>query len=54
MTDLVLETVDLAFTYPDGTHALKGINMDIKKGEKVAVMGANGQGNLHYFHILMG
>ncbi len=49
MTDLVLETVDLAFTYPDGTHALKGINMDIKKGEKVAVMGANGAGKSTLF-----
>ena len=49
MLESVLETIDLVFTYPDGTHALKGINMDIKKGEKVAVMGANGAGKSTLF-----
>lgn len=35
---------DLHYRYPDGTHALKGINLEIKKGEAIAIMGPNGAG----------
>src|SRR5574344_1102836 len=45
----MLETQDITFTYPDGTRALKNINMNINKGEKVAVMGANGAGKSTLF-----
>ena len=30
-----LETKNLSFTYPDGTQALKNVNIQIKKGEKI-------------------
>lgn len=49
MSEPILETQDLTFTYPDGTRALKNINMSINKGEKVAVMGANGAGKSTLF-----
>ena len=49
MSEPILETQDLTFTYPDGTQALKNINMSINKGEKVAVMGANGAGKSTLF-----
>ena len=49
MSEPILETQDLTFTYPDGTRALKNINMSINKGEKVAVMGANGEGKSTLF-----
>jgi len=45
--DLILETEDLKKSYMTGhveTHALCGINMDIKRGEFVAVMGPSGSG----------
>jgi len=35
---------NLSFTYPDGTLALKNINLAIKKGEYVVIMGQNGAG----------
>lgn len=49
MSEPILETQNLTFTYPDGTRALKNINMSINKGEKVAVMGANGAGKSTLF-----
>ncbi|MFH0888689.1 MAG: ABC transporter ATP-binding protein [Planctomycetota bacterium] len=35
---------DLSFNYPDGSPALKEINLDIKEGESVGIIGPNGAG----------
>jgi cobalt/nickel transport system ATP-binding protein len=52
----ILEAEDLVFSYPDGTKALDGLSISIKKGKKVAVLGANGAGKstlfLHFNGIL--
>lgn len=39
-----IQVVDLDFEYPDGTQALKDINLDIVKGEFIALIGQNGSG----------
>lgn len=49
MTDIQLSTENLSFTYHDGTQALKNINIEIQKGEKVAIIGANGAGKSTLF-----
>ena len=44
MDDLMYSVRNVSYKYPDGTHALSGINLDVKKGEFIGLLGANGSG----------
>lgn len=39
-----VEIKDLKFTYPDGTVALSGIDIDVEHGQSIALLGPNGAG----------
>lgn len=41
---LAVEIRNLHFTYPDGTQALRGVNLHVREGERLALLGANGAG----------
>ena len=50
-----IETVNLTYTYPDGTKALDCINFSVEKGQNIAILGPNGAGKstlLHHFNGL--
>jgi energy-coupling factor transport system ATP-binding protein len=42
--ELYIEVRDVDFVYPDGTQALTEINLEIRKGEMIALIGQNGSG----------
>ncbi|GAB4306026.1 MAG: ATP-binding cassette domain-containing protein [Methanobacteriaceae archaeon] len=49
MTRPIIQTKKMSFTYPDGTTALRNINMEILEGERVAIIGPNGAGKSTLF-----
>jgi cobalt/nickel transport system ATP-binding protein len=40
----LIQIHNLEYAYPDGRIALKGIHLDVERGEKIALVGANGAG----------
>ena len=54
----VLTVKDLRFSYPDGHSALNGVSLNLRSGDKVALVGPNGAGKstlmLHLNGILHG
>jgi ATP-binding cassette subfamily C protein len=49
-----LRLKDLEFSYGDGPTVLKGVNLEIQPGEKVAFVGASGGGKTTLVQIILG
>lgn len=48
--DIIIKAEQVNYSYEDTkSHALKNLSLEIKKGQKVAVMGANGSGKSTFF-----
>lgn len=58
MTEYAVRLTRLNYTYPDGTKALDGIDLDVAFGERIAIVGPSGAGKstllLHLNGVLTG
>jgi ATP-binding cassette subfamily C protein len=52
--DIGIEIKDLSFSYQENINILTNINMHIKEGSKVAIVGASGSGKTTLSNILVG
>ena len=50
----MIQIQNLHLTYPDGTHALKGINLTISRGDFLLICGANGSGKTTLIRLICG
>ncbi len=44
MDNLIYSVKGVSYKYPDGTHALNDISLDVQKGRFIGLLGANGSG----------
>lgn len=52
--DVLITARDLSYTYADGTQALRGVSLDIRAGEMLAIVGRNGAGKSTLARLLVG
>jgi cobalt/nickel transport system ATP-binding protein len=50
----ILDVRHLSYRYPDGTTALRDVNLEVQEGSRVAVIGPNGAGKSTFFFHLNG
>ena len=49
----MIEFKNVSKVYPNGTHALKNINLHVKKGEFVFIVGSSGAGKSTFLKLIM-
>lgn len=54
MEDVILEARGLSYDYDGAAHALDSVSMEIRRGERIAVLGTNGAGKSTFFLCLNG
>ncbi len=51
---MIVEISNLEYSYPDGTKALKAVNLTVDQHENVALVGANGSGKTTLLFLIVG
>lgn len=52
--ETVLEAENICFSYPNGRHALRNINVKIRRGEMMGIVGRNGAGKSTFAKVICG
>jgi len=53
---ILISAENIEYTYPNGAKALRGVSLDVRKGEYIVIVGQNGAGKTtlvkHFLHLL--
>ncbi len=50
----LIELKDISFSYPNSGKVLSSLDLSLKKGERLAIIGGNGAGKTTLFHVILG
>lgn len=53
-SDWIIEAENLKFRYPDGTIGVENVDFNLRRGEKIAIIGPNGSGKTTLLELLGG